>query len=46
MIYVTPPPRPDAAALPLEVPAADRTDFAWLMERTSYGNPPAASDGN
>ncbi|MBN9688763.1 MAG: prepilin-type N-terminal cleavage/methylation domain-containing protein [Verrucomicrobia bacterium] len=27
--------RPDAAALPFPVPAAGRTDFDWLMQRTS-----------
>jgi len=30
-----PPARPDAAALPLAVPAGQRADFNWLMERTS-----------
>lgn len=30
-----PPPRPDAAKLPLYLKAADRADFDWLMERTS-----------
>jgi prepilin-type N-terminal cleavage/methylation domain-containing protein/prepilin-type processing-associated H-X9-DG protein len=29
------PPRPDAAGLPLAVPANERADFNWLMERTS-----------
>ena len=41
-----PPPRPDAAALPLEVPSGDRSDFAWLMERTSAALPTAATDPN
>jgi len=30
-----PPARPDAAGLPLAIPASDRGDFDWLMERTS-----------
>ncbi len=30
-----PPARPDAAGLPLAIPASERADFNWLMERTS-----------
>ncbi len=30
-----PPARPDAAGLPLAIPANERSDFNWLMERTS-----------
>jgi prepilin-type processing-associated H-X9-DG protein/prepilin-type N-terminal cleavage/methylation domain-containing protein len=30
-----PPARPDAAALPFPVPTAERTDYEWLMERTT-----------
>jgi prepilin-type processing-associated H-X9-DG protein len=30
-----PPARPDAAHLPLPVPAAEDADFEWLMERTT-----------
>jgi prepilin-type processing-associated H-X9-DG protein len=33
-----PPPRPDAAPLPLTIPPAEREDFDWLMARTSYRN--------
>jgi prepilin-type processing-associated H-X9-DG protein len=29
------PARPDAAGLPLAIPASERADFRWLMERTS-----------
>lgn len=29
------PPRPDAARLPFQVTAAERSDFEWLMRRTS-----------
>ena len=31
----TPPARPDAAALPLAVAAAQRADFDWVVQRTS-----------
>jgi prepilin-type processing-associated H-X9-DG protein len=31
-----PPARPDAAHLPFPVPPAERADFGWLMERTSF----------
>lgn len=34
--------RPDAAHLPLPVPAAERADFEWLMERTSIDSFPVA----
>lgn len=30
-----PPPRPDAAGLPLSLPSDERADFHWLMDRTS-----------
>jgi prepilin-type processing-associated H-X9-DG protein len=30
-----PPPRPDAAALPFPVPASERSDYEWLMHRTT-----------
>jgi prepilin-type processing-associated H-X9-DG protein len=30
-----PPSRPDAAHLPFPVPATERADFYWLMERTT-----------
>ncbi len=30
-----PPPRPDAARLPFSVPATERGDFEWLMDRTT-----------
>ena len=30
-----PPARPDAAGLPLNIPAQERGDFDWLMQRTS-----------
>ena len=36
----TPPPRPDAAHLPRAVPAAERADFDWLMERTTIDTSP------
>ena len=39
-----PPPRPDAAGLPLPIPPGERADFDWLMERTSleeYSEPVA-----
>jgi prepilin-type N-terminal cleavage/methylation domain-containing protein/prepilin-type processing-associated H-X9-DG protein len=35
-----PPARPDAAHLPLPVPAAERADFEWLMERTTIDTYP------
>lgn len=31
-----PPARPDAAELPLAVPAGEAADFEWLMERTTH----------
>ena len=37
-----PPARPDAAHLPRSVPAAERADFDWLMERTSIDSFPVA----
>jgi prepilin-type N-terminal cleavage/methylation domain-containing protein/prepilin-type processing-associated H-X9-DG protein len=35
-----PPARPDAAHLPLPVPATERADFDWLMERTTIDTYP------
>jgi len=32
----TPPAEPDAAHLPLSIPDAERGDFDWLMQRTSW----------
>ena len=37
-----PPARPDAAHLPFPVPAAERADFDWLMERTTLDSSPQA----
>ena len=37
-----PPARPDAAHLPFPVPAAERADFDWLMERTTIDSPSLA----
>lgn len=37
-----PPARPDAASLPLAIPADERADFNWLMERTSLRREEAA----
>jgi len=41
-----PPARPDAAQLPIEVPATDREDYLWLAERTSAAKPGVTSDQN
>jgi len=38
-----PPARPDAAHLPRSVPAAERADFDWLMERTTIDSYPEAN---
>lgn len=37
-----PPARPDAAGLPLRLPAGERADFNWLMDRTSLAGDKAA----
>jgi prepilin-type N-terminal cleavage/methylation domain-containing protein/prepilin-type processing-associated H-X9-DG protein len=37
-----PPARPDAAHLPLPVPAAEDADFEWLMDRTTIDSYPQA----
>jgi prepilin-type N-terminal cleavage/methylation domain-containing protein/prepilin-type processing-associated H-X9-DG protein len=34
-----PPARPDAAHLPFQVPAAERGDYDWLMDRTTLESP-------
>ena len=38
----TPPARPDAAHLPFAVPAGQRADFKWLMDRTTVDAYPEA----
>jgi prepilin-type processing-associated H-X9-DG protein len=35
-----PPPRPDAAQLPLELPPGERADLYWVLSRTSVAHPP------
>jgi prepilin-type processing-associated H-X9-DG protein len=34
-----PPSRPDAARLPIELPSAERTDYYWMLWRTSVTRP-------
>jgi prepilin-type N-terminal cleavage/methylation domain-containing protein/prepilin-type processing-associated H-X9-DG protein len=34
-----PPPQPDAARLPIDLPPPDRTDFYWMLWRTSITRP-------
>ena len=41
-----PPARPDAAHLPFPVPAAERADFDWLMQRTTIDSAPAAQSSS
>jgi prepilin-type processing-associated H-X9-DG protein len=40
-----PPPRPDAARLPFNVPAVERGDFEWLMDRMSIETNPGHYGG-
>jgi len=41
-----PPARPDAAHLPFPVPASERTDFNWLMARTTIDSDTSASSSS